>query len=101
MINRSETAMDRRQTTWTLDRKVTLSGAIACLTFAGGLFAVWYTAMDRITKVELAMQYQKGINDQLKDSQKEIKADTLSAINDVKSAVKDLSQKVDRALERK
>lgn len=86
---------------WSLDRKVTIAGVAAVLMLAGSLLGVYIKTNERIGAMEIALTYQKGVNDQLKESQKDIKTDTSVAIGDVKSSLKDLNGKVDRLLERK
>lgn len=86
---------------WTLERKIGVSGVVAVLMLGGSILSL-YTAFDRrMTSAELAVTYQRGVNDQLRDNQKEIKADTNVAINEVKSSLRDLNGKVDMLLQRK
>lgn len=86
---------------WSLDRKVTGAGVVAVLTLAASILGVYIRQDTRITSVEIAVTYQKGVNDQLKENQKDIKTDTTIAINEVKGSVDKLSNKIDKLLERK
>lgn len=93
--------MTERRSAWTLDRRIGLSGIAAILTLTGAILAIYVRNDTRMTSMEIALTYQKGVNDQLRDSQKDIKADTNIAIGKVESAVRDLSAKVDVLLQRK
>lgn len=86
---------------WSLDRKVTGAGIAAVLALAASILSVYIRQDTRITSVEIAVTYQKGVNDQLKENQKDIKTDTTIAINEVKGSVDKLSNKIDKLLERK
>lgn len=86
---------------WSLDRKVTGAGIVAVLALAASILSVYIRQDTRITSVEIAVTYQKGVNDQLKENQKDIKTDTTVAINEVKGSVDKLSNKIDKLLERK
>lgn len=93
--------MNQETVYWSVDRKVTIAGLCSVLTLAGAVLAVYVRMNDRVNSIEVAMTYQKGVNDQLRESQKENKNDTSAGFAEVKSSIKDLTQKVDRLLERK
>lgn len=86
---------------WSLDRKVTVAGVVAVLMLAASILGVYIRQDTRITSMEIALTYQKGVNDQLKESQKDIKTDTTLAINEVKTSVDKLSVKIDKLIERR
>jgi len=86
---------------WTFERKIGVSGVVAIVMLAGSIFSVYQNFDTRMTKNELALTYQKGVNDQLKENQKEMKNDTTSAINEVKTTLRDIRISLDRLLERK
>lgn len=93
--------MREDSTIWSLDRKVTIAGVVSVLMLAASILGVYIRQDTRITSMEIALTYQKGVNDQLKESQKDIKTDTSAAISDVKGSIDKLSNKIDRLLERK
>lgn len=93
--------MDTRQEIWSLDRKVTVAGVVSVLMLAASILGVYIRQDTRITSMEIALTYQKGVNDQLKESQKDIRADTSKSIDEVKSSIDKLSNKIDKLLERK
>lgn len=93
--------MIAKQENWSLDRKVTVAGVVAVLMLAASILGVYIRQDTRITSMEIAITYQKGVNDQLKESQKDLKGDTSQAINEVKGSIDKLSNKIDRLLERK
>jgi hypothetical protein len=86
---------------WSLDRKVTVAGVVAVLMLAASILGVYIRQDTRITSMEIALTYQKGVNDQLKESQKDIKVDTARSIDEVKGSIDKLSNKIDKLLERK
>lgn len=86
---------------FSLDKRVTISGVVAVVMLAASLLGVYIKTNERISAMEIALTYQKGVNDQLKESQRDIKADTATAIGEVKVSVDKLSTKIDRLLERK
>lgn len=86
---------------WTLDRRVTAAGVVAVLMLAASILGVYIRQDTRITSMEIALTYQKGVNDQLKESQKDIRKDTSKSIDEVKSSIDKLSNKIDKLLERK
>lgn len=90
-----------QDTSWSPDRKVTAAGVCSVLMLAGALLGVYTKTSERIGAMEIALTYQRGVNDQLKESQKDIKADNTNAISEVKQSIDKLSLKVDRLLERK
>lgn len=91
----------RPNSQWTFEKKIGVSGILSVFLLAGSILSV-YTAFDRrMTSAELAVTYQRGVNDQLKENQKEIKADTNVAIGKVESSLRDLNGKVDMLLQRK
>jgi len=86
---------------WSLDRKVTIAGLVSIIGLAGSMLAVYVSMNVRLSNVELALTYQRGANDQLRETVKENKVETSNAVSEVKSLIKDVSAKVDRLLERK
>ncbi len=93
--------MVQKEENWSLDRKVTIAGVVAVLMLAGSLLGVYVKTNERISAMEIALTYQKGVNDQLKESQKDIRADTTKSIDEVKSSIDKLGNKIDKLLERK
>lgn len=91
----------KEETIWSLDRKVTVAGVVSVLMLAASILGVYIRQDTRITSMEIALTYQKGVNDQLKESQKDIKTDTTLAINEVKTSVDKLSVKIDKLIERR
>lgn len=89
------------QQKFSLDRKVTVAGVVSVLMLAASILGVYIRQDMRITSMEIALTYQKGVNDQLKESQKDIKTDTTLAINEVKNSVDKLSVKIDKLIERR
>lgn len=86
---------------WSMDKKVTISGIVAIILLSGSVLGVYIKMNERMGSVEIALTYQKGKNDEMRETQKEIKTDTANAINEVKNIVERLSSKVDRLLERR
>lgn len=86
---------------FSLDRKVTVAGVVSVIMLAASLLGVYMKTNERISAVEMALTYQKGVNDQLKESQKDIKADNTRSIDEVKGSIDKLSNKIDKLLERK
>lgn len=91
----------KEESIWSLDRKVTVAGVVSVLMLAASILGVYIRQDTRITSMEIALTYQKGVNDQLKESQKDIKTDTTLAINEVKTSVDKLSVKIDRLIEKR
>lgn len=86
---------------WSLDRKVTVAGVVSVIMLSASILGVYIRQDTRITSMEIALTYQKGVNDQLKESQKDIKTDTTAAVNEVKASIDRMNNKIDRLLERK
>lgn len=91
----------KTQAMWTLDKKVTIGGIVSLLVLSGSILSVYVSMNVRMSNAELALVYQKGVNDQLRDNLKENKTDTAAGFSEVKSSIRDLTGKVDRLLERK
>lgn len=93
--------MEEKTQNWSWDKKVNFAHITSVLMLAGAILGVYIRQDTRITSLEIAVTYQKGVNDQLKESQKDLKGDTSQAINEVKGSIDKLSNKIDRLLERK
>lgn len=87
--------------TWSLDRKVTIAGIVSIIGLAASVLTVYVSMNVRLSNVELALTYNRGANDQLRETVRENKAETAQTVAEVKSLIKDVSAKVDRLLERK
>lgn len=86
---------------WSFDKKINFAHITSLLMLASAILTVYIRQDTRVTSLEIAVTYQKGVNDQLKESQKDIKTDTTLAINEVKTSVDKLSMKIDRLIEKR
>lgn len=94
-------AMTDRRETWSIERRVTISGVISIVMLCAALLAVYIKTTERVNAVEIALTYQRGVNDQIREDQKTMKEDTNSSIVKLEQYVTRIEGKVDRLLERR
>ena len=80
---------------WTMEKKLTISGLCSIAMLSGSVLAVYVGTAQRINTLEIAVTYQKGVNDQLKESQREMKSEQNAVVTEVKASMTRLEGKVD------
>lgn len=91
--------VDRRDT-WTIERKITISGIVSIAMLAGAILTSYIKTTERVNALEIALTYQKGVNDQIKQDQLMLKTDTGVALAEVKTSLREMGNDIKRLLER-
>lgn len=94
-------SLPERRESWTIERKITISGIVSIVMLCAALLTVYIKTTERVNAVEIALTYQRGVNDQIREDQKTLKADTGTAITKLEATMARIDGKVDRLLERR